>query len=124
MGYHLPARICITHSFPYKNINAVFGTWDCSDEEFRFVEDFLNKTEFDDYDKLIQLCDALALPTGYCLIEKRMIDVALRHGLNEYIVPKWKETFQIQKHFEELMGKSLYSALPGVMENTFNLRGI
>jgi hypothetical protein len=53
-----------------------------------------------------------------------MIDVALRHGLNEYIVPKWKETFYIQKHFEELMGKTLYSVLTGVIENTFNLKGI
>lgn len=121
MGYHLPARICITHSFPYKNSEAVFGKWDCSDEEFKFVDQFLNKIEFDDYDKLIQLCDALALPTGFCLIEKRMIDVALRHGLNDYILPKWKETFKIQKYFEELIGKSLYSVLPGVVENTFDL---
>jgi putative nucleotidyltransferase with HDIG domain len=121
MGYHLPARICITHSFPYKNSKAVFGKWDCTDEEFKFVDQFLNKIEFDDYDKLIQLCDALALPTGFCLIEKRMIDVALRHGLNEYIVQKWKDTFQIQKYFEEHMGKSLYSVLPGVVENTFSL---
>lgn len=120
-GYSLPARICITHSFPYKNIKAVFGKWDCNDEEFSFVEKFLNRAEFDDYDKLIQLCDALALPTGFCLIEKRMIDVALRYGLNDYIVPKWKETFQILKHFENLMGKSLYTVLPGVVENTFSL---
>jgi hypothetical protein len=124
IGYHLPARICITHSFPYKNVKAVFGKWDCSDEEFKFVEQFLNKIEFDDYDKLIQLCDALALPTGFCLMEKRMIDVALRHGLNEYIVTKWKETFQIQKYFEELMGRSLYNVLPGVVENTFNIKEI
>lgn len=121
MGYHLPARICITHSFPYKNSKAVFGNWDCSDEELEFIDQFLNKVEFDDYDRLIQLCDALALPTGFCLIEKRMIDVALRHGLNEYIVQKWKNTFNIQKYFEECMGKSLYSVLPGVVENTFNL---
>lgn len=120
MGYHLPARICVTHSFPYKNVSAVFGEWDCSNEEFMFVERFLNKAVFDDYDKLIQLCDALALPTGFCLIEKRMIDVALRHGVNDYIVQKWKDTFQIQKYFEGLMGKSLYSVLPGVIENTFN----
>lgn len=124
MGYHLPARICITHSFPYKNSKAVFGKWDCCDDEFKFVDQFLNKIEFDDYDKLIQLCDALALPSGFCLIEKRMIDVALRHGLNEYIVTKWKETFQIQKYFEEYMGKSLYSVLPGVVENTFNFKEI
>ena len=120
-GYLLPARICITHSFPYKEIQAVFGQWDCTTEEFRFVEHFLSNTEFGDYDKLIQLCDALALPSGFCLLEKRMIDVALRHGVNEYTVSKWHATFAIQKYFEECMGKSLYSVLPEVIENTFNI---
>lgn len=120
-GYDLSAKICITHSFPYKNINAVFGKWDCTEIEFGFVEHFLESIEFDDYDKLIQLCDALALPDGFCLIEKRMIDVALRHGLNEYIVPKWEATFKIQKYFEDCMSKSLYSVLPGVIENTFSI---
>lgn len=122
---HIPtleeAKICITHSFPYKEINAVFGKWDCTNEEVKFVERFLDNTKFDDYDKLIQLCDALALPDGFCLIEKRMIDVALRHGLNEYILSKWEATFAIQKYFEEGIGKSLYSVLPGVIENTFNI---
>ncbi|MBC8061640.1 MAG: phosphohydrolase [Clostridiaceae bacterium] len=121
-GYYMPAKICITHSFPYNNVNAVFGKWDCNDDEYKFVESFLSKIEFDDYDKLIQLCDALAFPEGFCLIEKRMIDVALRHGLNEYIVRKWKSTFKIQGYFEDIMGKSLYSILPGVIENTFNIR--
>lgn len=119
-GYIIPAKICITHSFPYKNVNAVFGNWDCNDEEFNFVKSFLDNIEFDDYDRLIQLCDALALPQGFCLMEKRMIDVALRHGLNEYIVQKWQETFKIQKYFENKLGKSLYSILPGVVENTFD----
>lgn len=120
-GYDFAAKICITHSFPYNDINSVFGKWDCSSEELKFVKNFLGNIEFDDYDKLIQLCDALALPNGFCLIEKRMVDVALRHGLKESIVPKWKATFKIQEYFEEIMGKSIYSVLPGVIENTFNI---
>jgi len=67
------------------------------------------------------LCDALALPNGFGLIEKRMVDVALRHGVNEYIISKWKATFEIQQHFEKVIGKSIYSLLPGVVENTFRL---
>lgn len=118
-GYNLWARICITHSFPYKNIDAVFGKWDCSNEEYKFVKEYLDNIEFSAYDKLIQLCDALALPTGYCLMEKRMLDVAMRHGVNEYTIAKWKATFEIQKYFEERIGKSIYSVLPNVVENTF-----
>ena len=118
-GHNLWARICITHSFPYKNIDAVFGKWDCSDEEYRFVKEYLDNIDLSAYDKLIQLCDALALPTGYCLMEKRMLDVAMRHGVNEYTIKKWKATFEIQKYFEERIGKSIYSILPNVVENTF-----
>ena len=118
-GYDLWARICITHSFPYKNIDAVFGKWDCSDEEYKFAKEYLDNIEMSAYDKLIQLCDALALPTGYCLMEKRMLDVAMRHGVNEYTIEKWKATFEIKKYFEERIGKSIYSVLPNVVENTF-----
>lgn len=118
-GYELPARICITHSFPYQDMRSVFGEWDCSNEEYEFVKDYVEKQEFHDYDKLIQFCDALALPDGCCLMEKRLIDVALRHGLNDYIIPKWEAIFSIKDHFENLMGKSVYSVLPGVVENTF-----
>lgn len=118
-GYDLVGRICITHSFPYNNIYSVFGKWDCSEEELDFVKKYLNSIEFSAYDKLIQLCDAIALPTGCCLMEKRMLDVALRHGVNEYTVEKWKATFGIKEYFEERIGKSIYSVLPSVVENTF-----
>lgn len=120
-GYNLLARICITHSFPYKNIDAVFGQWDCTDTEYKFVKEYLDNIDLSAYDKLIQLCDALALPTGYCLMEKRMLDVALRHGVNEYTIEKWKATFEIKKFFEERIGKSIYNVLPNVVENTFDL---
>lgn len=48
-----------------------------------------------------------------------MIDVAMRHGVNEYTIKKWNATFEIQKYFEERIGKSIYSVLPNVIENTF-----
>jgi hypothetical protein len=74
---------------------------------------------FDDYDRLIQLCDAIALPDGFTLIEKRLIDVALRHDVTEYTIPKWKAFLTLREHFDQKMGKSIYSILPGVIENTF-----
>lgn len=121
MGYSEAAKICLTHSFPYKNVDAVFGKWDCSKEEYNKVKEFLNEVNYTIYDKLIQLCDALALPSGFCLLEKRMVDVVLRHGVNKFIVPKWKETFKIKKEIEKKIGKSIYSVLPGVRNNTFEI---
>lgn len=121
-GYHRVARVCLTHSFNCHDLKGTFGKWDnFSKEEYDFVKNYIDTVEFDDYDRLIQLCDALALPSGFCLMEKRMVDVALRHGVNEHIIDKWKATFKTKTYFEEKIGKSIYSVLPGVVENTFNL---
>jgi hypothetical protein len=119
MGFDDAARICLTHSFPIKNIDAGSGEWDCSQDELEFVKDFLSKVEFTEYDKLLQLCDALALPTGFCLIEKRLVDVALRRGVNNYTVEKWKAFLMIKMEFEKVIQHSVYTLLPGVVNNTF-----
>ena len=118
-GFDDAARACMTHSFPLQDVNAVFGKWDCTPQEFEFAKTYLSETEYNDYDRLIQLCDALALPSGFCLIEKRLVDVALRYGPNGYTVPKWTAVLNLLKRFEDLIGRSIYSILPGVVENTF-----
>lgn len=119
LGYEDAARICLTHSFSVQDISAGAGKWDCSPEEYHFVEQYLATIEYNEYDRLIQLCDSLALPDGFCLIEKRLVDVALRYGVNQLTIEKWKRYFQIKAHFEEMIGQSIYSLLPGVIENTF-----
>ena len=57
-GFDNAARICLTHSFPLKGIHSVAGKWDCSAHELEFVDEYITHLEFDDYDRLIQLCDA------------------------------------------------------------------
>ncbi len=118
-GYTEAARICMTHSFPNRDHREIFGGWDCDASELVFVQGYLDRTELDDYDRLIQLCDSLAMASGFVLMEKRMMDVALRYGVNEFTVPKWRKTFEIRSDFEERMGCSVYSLLPGVIDNTF-----
>lgn len=118
-GFDDAARICLTHSFPVQDIRAVAGTWDCTPEEMGVLETQLLAVQYDEYDRLIQLCDALALPEGFCLLEKRLIDVSLRRGVNERTVPRWRAFLQLQRDFERAIGRSLYSVLPGVIENTF-----
>ena len=119
LGFEDAARICITHIFTVQDINAANGKWDCSEDEIQFIQHYLASLQYDDYDRLIQLCDALALPAGFCLIEKRLVDVAIRRGINSTTIDKWKATFQVKTDFEARIGKSIYSLLPGVIENTF-----
>lgn len=74
---------------------------------------------YDDYDRLIQLCDAISLPDGACIMEKRLVDVALRHGLPEFTLKKWRAFMETKEYFDELCGCNVYSLLPRVMENSY-----
>ena len=119
-GYPEAARICLTHSFPVQNVYAGSATWDCTDEELQVVKDSLARVEYDDYDRLFQLCDSVAVPDGFCLVEKRWVDVLIRYqNFNEFTIPKWQAIFDIQRDFESVIGRNIYSLLPGVKETTF-----
>lgn len=112
------ARICLTHSFPIKDVRAFFGKYDCSEQQLAFLRTYLEQTEFDDYDILIQLCDAISLPNGACIMEKRFVDVALRHGVSDFTVEKWKAFIGTKAHFDKLCGCNIYELLPNVLENS------
>lgn len=110
-GYDDSARICLTHSFPYKNINAYNGKNDCSEEETEFIRSFLVNTEYDDYDRLIQLCDAISFPNGATFLEKRLVDVVMRRGFNDYTVQKWKAFFELKEYFDSKTQTDIYKVL-------------
>ncbi|MEZ4519859.1 MAG: HD domain-containing protein, partial [Chloroflexota bacterium] len=119
LGYTKSARICLTHSFPVRDITYCVGQWDTTPEEYAFLRDFLQATAYDEYDRLLQLCDALALPTGFCLLEKRLVDVAMRHGINDTTVARWQALFDLKAHFDKIIGVSIYTLLPGIVSTTF-----
>jgi HD-like signal output (HDOD) protein len=113
LGYGTPARICLTHSFPIPIAESAAGKWDCTPEELELVRNFLAEWQMDEYDRLIQLCDALAMPSGTVLIEQRLVDVVLRHGFNDYTLPRWRAYLALRDKFSEAVGQSIYSLLPG-----------
>ena len=118
-GWEKAAQICISHAFMIQDIKTSIGTFDVSEEDYLFMEDFVKHAVYDDYDRLVQLCDSLALPTGFCLLEKRFVDVALRYGTPPFITKRWKKTLEIKELFEEKIHCSIYELLPGVVENSF-----
>ena len=120
-GFPRAAGVCLTHSFPVRIVDSIFGEKDVDSADLEFLRQYIAQAEYTLYDRLIQLCDCLALPAGYCLIEKRMVDVALRYGPNPYMVPKWRAIFDIQAEIEQEIGTSLYALLPGVVETTFGV---
>ncbi len=118
-GWEDAARICITHSFPDGNAEHYFGPMDVSDEEFAQIKTLLAEKPFDDYDRLIQLCDAIVWGESVCLMEKRLVDVVIRHGVAPGMAEKWRIWFEIKADFEQRMGKSIYSLFPEAVETTF-----
>lgn len=111
LGYDDCARNCLTHSFPYKDIKSYNGQNDCTAEETAFITNFISETEYNDYDRLIQLCDAVSLPNGATHIEKRLVDVALRRGFNDLTIPKWKAFLDLKDYFDRKTGTDIYKII-------------
>ena len=84
LGFDDAARICLTHSFHTQNIDTYIGNFDVSAADITEMADLLNQIIYDDYDKLIQLCDCLATAEGVVKIEERLADVAKRYHALEY----------------------------------------
>ena len=120
MGLKEPeiARICLTPSFASQNVEHFEGKHDCTAEQKTFIKNFVENRVYDNYDKLIQLCDAVSLPEGACLMEKRFVDVALRHGVRDYTPQRWRAYLELKKHFDALCGCDIYTLLPNVFENS------
>ena len=102
LGYDEAARVCITHSFSIKKIETYIGKNDVSSEAYKKIKNLIDEYEYDDYDRLIQLCDSIALPQGSAKIEERMGDVKKRHGY--YPQDKWNKHIELKKYFEQKSG--------------------
>jgi hypothetical protein len=107
-GYKNIARVCLTHSFPYKNFDTYQGTIECNDSEINYIKNELERIEYNDYDKLIQLCDSLCLPEGMTIMEVRIVDVVKRYGFNKYTLNKWNSCFELKKYFDKKCKINIY----------------
>ena len=115
-GWDKVARVCLTHSFPVKDIDADIGKRDITQAQYDFIAHYLNQLEYEDYDKLIILCDSLADANGFCILEKRFVDTTRRYGAFPFTVDRWNWTFAFKEYFEQKAGKSIYRLLPGIEE--------
>ena len=106
LGYDEVARVCLTHSFNNKTLDQYIGKIDTTDEEFDLIRTKLEEIVFDDYDRLIQLCDALAGSDGVMNVEARMTDVKNRYGF--YPQEKWDSNMALIEYFEEKSQKNIY----------------
>lgn len=109
LGYDEAARICLTHSFCVPDIHVYIGNFDISIDEQKTISDALQSIRFNDYDCLIQLCDALSMPDGVVDMEIRMADVERRYG--HYPAGKRNCNKELKAYFERLAGKNIYEII-------------
>ena len=109
LGYDDAARICLTHSFNGHKIEAYVGNFDTTEEETNLIKTKLREAQYDDYDRLIQLCDSIGGAEGVMDIIDRMSDVKRRYGA--YDQEKWDANLALKDYFEQKMGMNLYEAV-------------
>lgn len=109
LGYDEVACICLSHSFNDQSLESYIGHRDTTPEETALIETNLAAMVYDEYDRLIQLCDSLADASGVVDIEERMNDVKRRYG--SYPQDKWDNNLALKAHFEQLAGRSIYEVV-------------
>ena len=109
LGYPDAARICLTHSFNDMEIEGYVGNFDTTEEETALIRAKLAEIVPDDYDRLIQLCDAISGAEGVMDIIDRMSGVKRRYG--DYNRSKWNRNLELKAFFENRMQTDLYEAV-------------
>ena len=69
----------------------------------------MNHMVFDDYDRLIQLCDAIGSAEGVVSMEERMGDVKRRYAA--FPQEKWDKNLSLKEYFSEKVGRDIYELL-------------
>ena len=106
LGYGEVARVCLTHSFSTPDFRTYIGKFDLEEEKLLEMKELLAGMVYDDYDRLIQLCDCLAGTDGIVDMDARMLDVKSRYG--HYPQEKWDNNLWLKSYFEEKAGKDIY----------------
>lgn len=112
LNYPGAAKICLTHSFSVPKLEVYIGNPDVTAGQMQELETALAACVYDDYDRLIQLCDSIGMATGAASLEKRMGDVKCRYG--RYPQEKWDKNFELKAYFEEKAGRSIEEITQGI----------
>lgn len=121
-GFTGNAIICVTHSFPCKNENIENAAeWNLVPKYMKekLVAILNENKDYDIYNKVITLCDALADAEGFTTLEKRLVSVGLRHGTNSHTSLHWKGFYSIKNELEKQLNTSIYKLLPNVEESIY-----
>ena len=105
-GYPLIGRICLTHSFALQKLSAYGGEFDLPAEQIEEMRTALESIVYDDYDRLIQLCDNISGASGIMRMEDRIAEIYSRyHHIPE---DKRNSTVALADYFNKKTGSDIY----------------
>lgn len=111
MGYSDVAKICLTHSFPRQNFQDIHYS-SYLPEWKNWARRELAKVTYDDYDRLIQLCDMFFEGTQKVDFETRFSKIIERYKLDPEIVNVLREDSNRNlRYFEVKTGCDIYDLL-------------
>lgn len=109
-GYPAVARICLTHSFSDKDFNDSDSPYPQQWKDW--ARNLLRDIEYDDYDRLIQLCDKFQDDVKLLTLEERAASIARRYNLStqeqEVLL---KTSYVLKNYFDKLCGQDIYEIL-------------
>lgn len=112
------AGICIKHSFLNHDIDCLAGDGDETDKtnkHYDFVKNYI-QSEYSLSEKVINLCD-LMCTDKVTTMEKRIIDILIRHGAYKNTQYHLIESFKLKQYFDDLLGFNLYTLFPEIIQN-------
>lgn len=111
MGYSDIAGICLSHSFPFKEFNnSDYKSY--KPQWLDWVREKLKNYDYDDYDRLIQLCDLFFEGLYMVNIENRFLGIASRYGLSPDDQKLQKMgAINNKAYFDKLCNKDVYEIL-------------
>ncbi|MBQ6502570.1 MAG: hypothetical protein IJI57_01490, partial [Flexilinea sp.] len=99
--------VCLTHSFNTHRFEDDNAKCDITPEQAVELKSALDSCQFDDYDRLIQLCDSIADANGVIDIQERMTDIKNRYG--SYPQAKWDKNLELLSYFQNKAGCDIYA---------------
>lgn len=111
MGYPEAAKICLTHTFPDKDFNdADYASY--RPEWLAWAHHELAKVTYDDYDRLIQLCDMFFEGMQMVDFETRFSGIVRRYNLRpEDVSALRRNAERNKKYFDAKTGTDIYQLL-------------
>lgn len=111
LGYPDVAKVCLTHSYNTHRFEDDLAKCDIDPAQTEELKVALAACSYDDYDRLVQLCDSIATADGVVDVVERMTDVKTRYG--NYPQPKWDKNLELLEYFGKKAGHDIYALCKG-----------